>query len=133
MPEYVVQLVQDGLNHRKKSLKEARILILGAAYKKDISDLRESPAIKIMEILLKKGAQVKYNDPYILEITVAGITLSSTKLNEQLYKTSDCVLIATDHSAYNYKSIVKGSSLTVDTRNATAAVNREDQVKIIRI
>lgn len=133
MPEYVVQLIQDGLNRRKKSLKEARILVLGAAYKKDIADLRESPAIKIMEILIKKGAKIKYNDPYIPEIVVAGQALSSTKLNKQVFKSSDCVLIATDHSAYNYDQVVAQASLIVDTRNATSLVNKEDQVKIIKI
>ncbi|MBU0672176.1 MAG: nucleotide sugar dehydrogenase, partial [Candidatus Margulisbacteria bacterium] len=100
MPEYVVQLVQDGLNQNCKSLKGSNILVLGAAYKKDIDDWRESPSLKIIEILEKKGAIVNYNDPFIAEVKIAGKMHSSLALDNTILKESDCVVIATNHTQY---------------------------------
>jgi len=133
MPEYVVQLVQDGLNRAGKSVKGAKVLLLGIAYKKDISDWRESPALKIFELLKRKAAEVKYNDPYIASVKIAGQLRSSVALNDKLLNDCDCVVIATDHSAYDFRRITDRASLIVDTRNATANVAAHHSAKIIRI
>jgi UDP-N-acetyl-D-glucosamine dehydrogenase len=134
MPEYVVQLVQDGLNQEKISLKGAKVLVLGVAYKKDISDWRESPALKVIEHLMEKGASVTYNDPHVPKVKVSGRDFSSSKLNDQLLKKSNCVVITTDHSAYDYRQIVDCSRLIVDTRNATAAgVTHHHSARVIRL
>lgn len=122
MPFWVVQRVANALNTKGKSLKGAKILVLGAAYKKDIDDDRESPAIKIIHLLKDKEAQVCYNDPHIPVLKnkrkYPGFYMESVELSETLLKESDCVLIVTDHSFYNYDSIYRHSSLIVDTRNA---------------
>jgi UDP-N-acetyl-D-glucosamine dehydrogenase len=121
MPYYVIQRVMEGLNSRKKSLNGARILLLGMAYKKDVDDPRESPSFKLMELLQEKGAEVQYNDPHIPAIPpVRNYTFSmaSTELTMETLAAMDCVLIATDHSAYDYQFILDNSDLVVDTRNA---------------
>jgi UDP-N-acetyl-D-glucosamine dehydrogenase len=134
MPYYVVTRTIDALNERGKSIKGARILILGAAYKKDVDDMRESPSIRLIEILGEKGAKVSYNDPYIPKfphLRQHKITLKSQELTAELLKRQDAVVIATDHSIYDYQWIVKNSALVVDSRNATAKVTagREKIVK----
>lgn len=133
MPEYVVHLVQDGLNREEKSLKGAKILILGAAYKKDIDDWRESPSLKIIEILGNKGAIISYNDPLIPKIKVKGKIYSSINLNSKVLKQSDCVVIATNHSIYDYKQIVSFAPLIIDTRNSTMGLEREFLGRVIKI
>jgi len=133
MPEYVAQLVQDGLNQEQKSLKKARVLLLGMAYKKDINDWRESPALKIFENLEQKGAMVEYNDPFIPHVKIAGELRYSLKLNNKIFRKSDCVIIATDHSVYDYKQIVEQGNLVIDTRNATAGVVGHHSAKIIKL
>ena len=133
MPEYVVQLVQEGLNQDKKSINGAKILILGMAYKKDIGDWRESPALKIFEILEKKRAEVDYNDPLISKIKIADRQHVSSVLKYEELGKNDCVVIATDHSAYDYEQIVNNSKLIVDARNATARVKHHHSARIIRI
>jgi UDP-N-acetyl-D-glucosamine dehydrogenase len=120
MPYHVVSAVISALNDRKKALQGARVLVLGLAYKKDIDDLRESPSLTIIELLRKAGAEVSYHDPYFpfvgrgrkydLHMKCAPLQ----NLNQY-----DCVLIATDHSDYDYQRIVENSQLVVDTRNAT--------------
>ncbi len=133
MPDYIVRLIQDGLNTHCKSLKDSRILILGVAYKKDIDDMRESPALKIIEILKDKKAELSYNDPYVPEIRINGETIKSVPLNPSSLKKADCVVIVTDHSVYDYKRIVNGSKLIVDTRNATIGLDDGHSAKIIKI
>ena len=121
MPYYVVQRVMDGLNSRKKSLNGAKLLLLGMAYKKDVDDPRESPSFKLMELLQEKGAEVKYNDPHIPRIKPVrnySYSIESTPLTEETLASTDCVLIATDHSVYDYQFILAHSDLVVDTRNA---------------
>src|SRR5215831_15176542 len=123
MPYHVLASVAGALNTHKKSLNGARVLVLGVAYKKDIDDLRESPALTIIELLQREGAQVSYHDPYFpkvgkgrkydLEMTCAPLTDLAQY---------DCVLIVTDHSDYDYQDIVKRSQLVVDTRNATRGI-----------
>lgn len=117
MPYHVVALTIDALSHHKKSLNGAHILVLGAAYKKDIDDHRESPSLKIIELLEEKRAEVEYNDSYIPRIkTKKGVKESVSWENLSGY---DGVIIATDHSYYDYEKIVKDAQLVIDTRNAT--------------
>jgi len=123
MPYHVVASVAAALNRRKKALNGARVLVLGVAYKKDIDDLRESPALTIIELLQKEGAQVSYNDPYIPFIG-KGRKYNLHMKSEPLENLGeyDCVLIVTDHSSYDYSKIVDQARLVVDTRNATKRI-----------
>jgi len=123
MPYHVLASIGTALNGHKKSLNGSRVLILGVAYKKDIDDLRESPALTIIELLQKEGAEVSYNDPYFPFIGKGrkyDLQMKRTEL-EQLGK-YDCVVIVTDHTNYDYKKIVRESQLVVDTRNATKGI-----------
>ncbi|HED11581.1 MAG TPA: nucleotide sugar dehydrogenase [Caldithrix abyssi] len=128
MPFWVINKVMDALNNEGKSLKGSRVLVLGAAYKKDIDDPRESPSFKLMEILLDKGAEVDYNDPHVPVLPSMrhyDIKRESVELTPENLASYDCVLISTDHSAYDFDFIVKHSKLLVDTRNATDSVKGE--------
>jgi len=132
---YVVNRVIRALNAENKSLKDAKILVLGVAYKKDIDDVRESPALKIMELLRKQGANITYHDPYIPVIEPHGgssVHMESVPLSDEALAAADCVLILTDHSAVDYERVVEQAAIVVDTRNATKNVerNREKIVKI---
>ena len=123
MPEYVVEKIVQALNTRKKAIKESNILILGVAYKRDVSDLRESPALDVIRLLQERGAFVKYSDPYVPVIRMDnGPDLKATPLNEQVLKAADCVVIVTDHTSFNYQWVVDKSSMIIDTRNATKNV-----------
>ena len=135
MPRHVVKLVQDGLNEHEKPLKGSRVLMLGVAYKKDIDDVRESPALGIAEQLLEKGAKLEYHDPFIPEMRLDGKgTLKNVELTDEALKGCDCVLIVTDHSAFDYAKIVSLAPLIIDTRNATRKLNLpEHEAKIIRL
>ena len=130
MPYHVVSSTAAALNRQRKSLNGANVLVLGVAYKKDIDDLRESPALTIIELLQGEGAQVHYNDPYF-EFVGRG-----RKYDLQMHNTPldnlgqyDCVLIVTDHSDYDYQRIVNESKLVVDTRNATRGIRAENIVR----
>lgn len=118
MPTHVVQKVADALNEKGKSIKGSKILILGVAYKKNVSDCRESPAFEVMHCLRQKGALVSYNDPYVPHTDEGGLKNKSVKLSPETLKKSDCVVIITDHGKYDYPRIVKHARLVVDTRNA---------------
>ncbi len=125
MPDYVIEKVVRAVNDAGKSIKGAKVLVLGLAYKKDVDDLRESPSVTLIEMLRKRGAKVDYNDPYIPKThrqREHDLRMSSKKLDEKMLKGYDCVLIATDHSCYDYNFIVRHASLVVDTRNACAKV-----------
>jgi UDP-N-acetyl-D-glucosamine dehydrogenase len=122
MPHYVVDKVQDALNQQSKPIRGSRILILGMAYKRDIDDVRESPALDVMRLLMRKGADLSYHDPYVSEIHDNGEVYRSVPLTERLLNSCDCVVIATDHQVIDYGFIVEHSALVVDTRNATRAV-----------
>ncbi|MBN2376949.1 MAG: nucleotide sugar dehydrogenase [Sedimentisphaerales bacterium] len=127
MPYNVVARVMKALSDRKKALCGAKILVLGLAYKKDIDDVRESPSIELIELLRENGAKVDYNDPYIPrthKMREHDLKMSSKKLSAKMLGSYDLVLIATDHSDYDYGWIVANSALVVDTRNATAQVKR---------
>ena len=137
MPYWVVDRATQALNERQKALSGARVLVLGVAYKKDIDDLRESPALKVIEILESRGAKVSYNDPYVPSLRAKRLRhyetfdLDSLPLDEKLLADADCVLIATDHGAYDYDWIVRHANLVVDTRNATRGVRRHRE-KIVK-
>ena len=119
MPRYWVQKVQDALNDAGKAVKGSRVLVLGVAYKKNVSDLRESPALDIIHLLLQKGAEVMYHDPYVESFVYEELAMSSiTDLPAALRK-ADCVLIVTDHSAYNWAEFRNTVQLVVDTRHVT--------------
>jgi len=123
MPDHVVGKVADALNDEGKALKGARILILGMAYKANVSDARESPSLEIARRLLKKGACIEYHDPYVPQVLVGEILLKSMPLDEDLLQASDCIIVATAHDWYDWSSIVQRSRLVVDTRNATRGVS----------
>ena len=125
MPEYVMMKTISALNKNKKSLKDSKILVIGIAYKKDIDDSRESPGIKIIELLKDGGAEVSYYDPYVPEIydlRQTDLVMSSVKLTEKFLKEQDAVIIVTAHSNIDYKSIVDNSSVVIDTRNALSDI-----------
>lgn len=131
MPYYVIQRTQEALNERSRSLKGAKVLVLGAAYKKDVDDPRESPSFKLMELLLQKGAEVQYNDPYIPVLQRSrqhSLTLSSVPLTAENLSDFDCVLLATDHSLYDYDFIWQHAKLIVDTRNVYRKKEHLDKV-----
>jgi len=132
MPEFVVEKASHILNDFKKPLNGSKVLLLGAAYKKDIDDLRESPTLKVIEHLEKRNAKVSYNDPYIPEFTHNGKHYVSVELTEETLKDTDIVIITTDHSKYDYEFIVKNAKVVFDTRNATKEV-LENRDKIIKL
>ncbi len=130
MPEYVVDRIGAYLNEKfSKSFAKSKILLLGMAYKRDIKDVRESPALDVMKLLENKGARVSFNDPFVDDIEWNGGRISSKKLSEAAIKSADMVVILTDHSTYDYKWIVKNSKAVFDTRNATKNV-RSNRSKI---
>ena len=130
MPYYVMEATAAALNERGKPLKGSKILVLGLAYKKDIDDLRESPSLTIIELLQKRGAEVFYNDPYFPSVGRGrhyNLNLNCTPLDR--LEQYDCVMIVTDHSAYDYPRIVKESQLVIDTRNATKGITAPNIVR----
>ena len=137
MPYYVVDQVVDALGERAKPVRGARILVLGVAYKKDVDDLRESPSLKVIEILESRGAAVSYHDPYVSSLRArrlrhyGSFDLDSIPLTDETLAAADCVLIATDHSEFDVDRIVRVSRLVVDSRNATRAV-KEGRDKIVK-
>nr|WP_281292418.1 nucleotide sugar dehydrogenase [Terriglobus albidus] len=123
MPEHVIRSVVNALNDQGKSIKGAKVLMLGLAYKKDIDDLRESPSLPIYEMLEKKGAEVRYNDPYFPRVgSGRKYWLNTESAPLENLDQYDCVVIVTDHSAYDFEKIVAESRLVVDTRNATRGI-----------
>ena len=123
MPEFVVEKITIALNTKRISLNGANVLILGVSYKKDVSDLRESPSLDVIRLLQEKGAKVSYCDPYVPVIHMdSGPVMKAVPLNEKALKSADCVAVITDHSHFNYQWVVDQSSLVVDTRNATKNV-----------
>ncbi|MBI4396370.1 MAG: nucleotide sugar dehydrogenase [Elusimicrobia bacterium] len=130
MPEYLVKKVADALNARGKSVKGSRILVLGVAYKKDIGDVRESPALFVIEHLKERGAVVSYHDPYVGQFHVDGISMTGTALSGAVLRKQDCVVIVTNHSCFDVGEIVKSATLVVDSRNATQGLVNKKIVKL---
>ena len=141
MPEHVVQLVADGLNDARKAMNGSRVLLLGVAYKKDIDDVRESPALSIIDRLRARGAEVSYHDPFVQHLSFddahtegGGEPLSSTALTDDELRATDCVIIVTDHSGIDYKRVTSLAPLIVDTRNAlNGDVRNNSSARIIRL
>jgi UDP-N-acetyl-D-glucosamine dehydrogenase len=141
MPEHVVRLVSDGLNDDRKAMNGARVLVLGVAYKRDIDDVRESPALSIIDRLRSKGCEVSYHDPFVRELRFdethtesSGAPLSSIELSDEQIKTADCIVIVTNHSQIDYRRVVELARLVVDTRNAlNGDLRRESSARIIRL
>src|SRR5262245_43169157 len=135
MPEHVVQLVTDGLNNERKALNGSRVLLVGVAYKKDIGDVRESPALPIIGRLLAKGAEVRYHDPFVKEVCVnERLLLESVPLSDDELRAADCIVIVTNHSDLDYARLCRLGSLIVDTRNALNGEIRDgSHARIIRL
>ncbi len=141
MPAYVVKLVSTALNNVKKAVNGSKILILGVAYKKDIDDMRESPALSIIDLLRARGADLVYHDPFVPEVTFDhaytigdGDALSNQELTDDLIRNSDCVIICTEHTTVDYHRICELAPLIVDTRNALSEETRNgSNAKIVRL
>ena len=130
MPYYVLSRITDALNGAGKNLNGTKVLVLGVAYKKDVTDTRESPSLKLIQLLAKKGAHVSYNDPYVDTIQIAGCASSSVEMTEENLASADCVVIATDHSCYDYRFISEKARLVFDTRGVTRGLAND---RIIRL
>jgi UDP-N-acetyl-D-glucosamine dehydrogenase len=134
MPKYVIARLAEALNEHGKPIKGSKILVLGLAYKKNVDDIRESPSIELIEMLRARGALVDYNDPFVPKAPKQrehNLGMTSRELNEAMLREYDGVLIATDHSAYDYPWIVRHAQLVVDTRNATASCT-DGRQKIVK-
>jgi UDP-N-acetyl-D-glucosamine dehydrogenase len=123
MPQYVVNQVISVLNRKRKPVKGCKILVLGVAYKKDVSDARESPSLEIIKLFLEKEAIVNYSDPHISTIKINGKMLKSINLGKENIRKQDCVVLITDHSIFDYRMIADSSKLVFDTRNAFYGAN----------
>jgi UDP-N-acetyl-D-glucosamine dehydrogenase len=130
MPHYTVDKVVEALNRFRKAVNGARVLVLGVAYKKNISDVRESPALDILQLLSKKGAQLSYCDPYVPEVREAGFVLKASPFSAATLRKADCVVVVTDHAAFDYKLVAREAKVVVDTRNALKGVNGKKVIKI---
>jgi UDP-N-acetyl-D-glucosamine dehydrogenase len=132
MPRHVIEKVQDALNDHGKALKGSRVLVLGAAYKADIDDLRESPALDVIGLLMQKGAEVNYHDPYVPQIQHESWEKCSVADYLAEIEQADCVVIVTNHSAYDYAALLEKARLIVDTRNALGKAGHQSR-KVVRL
>ncbi len=130
MPEYVVDKVREGLNEHRKPVLGSRILVLGVSYKKDVGDVRESPAIDIIRLLEEQGADIRYHDPFVPEIREEGTVRMTVPLTVEELEAADCVVIVTDHSDLDYAEVARRARLVVDTRNATQGVSETGVVRL---
>lgn len=126
MPEFLVGKIDAALNERKKSIKGSKIIILGIAYKSNVSDARESPSLEVMRLLKERGGKVVYNDPYVPQVE----GLKSIRLTKSSLRNADCIVITTAHSDYDYKQIVEYARLIIDSRNATKGIESKKIVKL---
>jgi UDP-N-acetyl-D-glucosamine dehydrogenase len=130
MPHYTVDKVAEALNRSRKPVNGSKVLVLGVAYKRDISDVRESPALDILQLLSNKGAQLSYCDPYVPEVREAGIALKASPFTPAILRKADCVVIVTDHATFDYGMIAREAKVVVDTRNAMKGLNGKKVIKI---
>jgi UDP-N-acetyl-D-glucosamine dehydrogenase len=119
MPHHVLGKISDALNEDSKPLRGSRVLVLGAAYKADVGDLRESPTLDLLHLLREKGADVSYNDPYVPRLNLDGVMMTGVPLTVESLRAADCVVICTPHSSYNWQWVLENTRLVIDTRNAT--------------
>ncbi|MBZ2179632.1 MAG: nucleotide sugar dehydrogenase [Acidobacteria bacterium] len=129
MPHFVAEKIQNALNDRSKPLRGARVLVMGVAYKRNIDDVRESPALDVMHVLRSRGAEVSYSDPYVPRMALGGEVMESVELLDGVGE-ADCVVIITDHSEFPYGEVVERAAMVVDTRNALKGVVSD---KIVRL
>ena len=132
MPEYVVERLARALNDQKKAIRSSRILVLGVAFKRNIDDVRESPSIDVIELLVRGGAKLSFHDPYVKKIMLDGGVMSGIKLTDAVLKKADCTIILTDHSEIDYARVVRCSKMVFDTRNATGKV-KVGRKKIVKL
>ena len=132
MPSVVASLVADGLNRAAKSIRNSKIMILGVAYKKDVSDCRESPALDVMRLLKDKGALLSYNDPLVPNLRLGNAVLKSIEATPAEIARHDCVIILTDHSVYDFRKLVGAAKLVIDTRNSTKEL-QEFKDRVIKL
>jgi UDP-N-acetyl-D-glucosamine dehydrogenase len=118
MPEFAIRRMSDALNKQKKVLKGSRVLALGLAYKRDIGDIRDSAALDVVTGLVRKGVTIAYSDPHVPQAEIDGKLYISVKMSAEVLRSSDCVVILTDHSSFDYSMIVSQSSMILDCRNA---------------
>jgi UDP-N-acetyl-D-glucosamine dehydrogenase len=133
MPQVVVERIAQALNERRKPLKGSKIHLLGVAYKKDVSDTRESPALDVIALLDQAGASVSYSDPFVPQISLDSMKLRSQGPTPARLKRADAVVILTDHTDFDYRTIVKSSTLVVDTRNAVANAGIRPLKKVVKL
>jgi UDP-N-acetyl-D-glucosamine dehydrogenase len=129
MPHFVVDKIQNALNEHAKPVKNSRIHVAGVAYKRNIDDVRESPALDVILLLEKRGAKVSYSDPFVPVLKLDGATMPATDLKTAA-AASDCVVIITDHASFDYAGLLEAAPLIVDTRNAMKAFKSD---KIVRL
>jgi UDP-N-acetyl-D-glucosamine dehydrogenase len=122
MPEYWVARVVDRLNEQGKAARGSQLLVIGVAYKKDISDIRESPALDVIRLLERRGAVVRYHDPHVPTLKEDDIDLKSVPLTAESLRAADCAIVVTDHSVVDYALVARHARVVVDTRNALATV-----------
>jgi UDP-N-acetyl-D-glucosamine dehydrogenase len=132
MPRHVVGKVQDALNKAGKAFNGSHVLVLGVAYKPDIDDLRESPALDVIGLIQQKGAKVLYHDPYVAHLVEEGVVMESVPDLMEAVRTVDCVVIITNHSQYDYPAILEESRMVVDTRNALGSLGKNNP-KVVRL
>lgn len=130
MPEYVVQKVADALNDVRKAVRGSRLLVLGVAYKRDIDDVRESPALDVIRLLEERGAHVEFHDPFVTEFREDGHTRKGVELSDEMLRWADAVVVVTDHTSVDYQRVVDHATLVVDTRNVTARLT-SGQARIV--
>lgn len=130
MPYRVTSDIIDIMNAHGKSIKGAKVLVLGATFKKDVDDIRESPSLKIIPLLREKGAEVLYNDPYIPEIRIGQDTLASVELSRECLSEADCTVIAADHSCYEYQYIIDNANIVFDTRGVTRTMKGKNIIRL---
>jgi UDP-N-acetyl-D-glucosamine dehydrogenase len=133
MPEHVVELVVRALNSQEKSIKGSKLLMLGMAYKRDIDDVRESPALDVMSEILRWGGDVDYSDTFVASAVVDGKTFKHVDMNEDMLKEYDCVVITTDHSNVNYDMVLNSASLIVDTRDVLKLRGRHQKDHVFKL
>jgi UDP-N-acetyl-D-glucosamine dehydrogenase len=131
MPHLVVEKTQDALNDQKKAINGSNLLVLGIAYKKDIDDLRESPALDVIELLQQKGANVSYHDPYCPTVKIGEHEMKSVAFDK--LDGYDAIIVVTDHSSVDYKQVAAKAKVIVDTRNAMKNVKADARAKIISL
>ena len=129
MPEFWVAQVVDRLNEQGRPARDSKVLVVGVAYKKDIDDVRESPALDLIRLLQRRGAAVSYHDPHVWKLKDEAIDLASVPLTPETVAGADCVVIVTDHSDLDYALVERCARLVVDTRNALAAVRQRRQAQ----